>query len=621
MRSSTVRKRVLLGVGVATVAAVVATSASGSSGRALVPSTLKPFTSLTLNGSKGAIRAVVYDGNHALAQRDVSATTAMTGFTVPAAPFTAKTTYVVADGQCGSSTPNGCRGVQTGDDAGDTLSFAGGAGTLTVGPDAIKGSDGCPWGQDTCLWDTLSFDVSHYVSPGATSVSVTLNRKSTSVDCFNHEAQVFAVGPSSAWTDAGYVAAGVGLRNQGTGSITVSGIPAGAVVQKAFLYWNVLNEADPLGAIAVNGTRFGGIMIGRDETPCWPTRWSWAYRADVTSSVTRDGAYTISGYPTGTTSGAAPWPNAPVMPLMEGASLIVFYAPKAPPNTVPGSPSGTVLVNGKPYAGGPIPLGAKVDVTKGAVTLSPPEGTLTASGGGGIPAQFILLRAKAAGQPIVELRLTGGDFKACGKRAAQSRSAGKTVRRLWAKGDGTFRTRGRYASAAIRGTDWLTADRCDSTFVRTRQGLVAVLDLVLKKTVLVKAGQSYSAAKKKAVAKKPPKPPAAARTIVGDFAGPMVFRTAGGSIWQTQYARVSVKSATASVRWTYGSVPWNAPAVCTHNLVRISGGADLAFRVSSTTGSCIPNAKSYRIALKGGRAAVHLAYSSGITASGALPRK
>ncbi|MGH3118677.1 MAG: hypothetical protein ACRDQ2_16500 [Gaiellales bacterium] len=608
-------RSVQLGVAIAVVAAVVATSASGGSGRALVPSSLKPFASLTLSGSKGAIRAVVYDGNHALVFRDQVVTTAMTGFTVPAAPFTAKTTFVVADGQCSSSAPNGCRGVLTPVGLGDTLSFAGGASMRSLGPDAIKGSDGCPWGQDTCLWDTLSFDVSHYLAPGAKTVSVTLNRgvDGTGNDCFNHEAQVFAVGPSSAWTDAGYVAAGIGLRNQGSGNVTVSGIPAGAVVQKALLYWNVLNESEPPRAISVNQTPFAGTMIGRDEGPCWGTPWSWAYRADVTSRVKSSGAYTISGYPTGTTSGGEPFTNPRLYPMMEGASLIVFYAPKAPPNTVSGSPTGTVRVNGKPYTGGPIPYGAKVDVTKGKVTLKADVGTLTASGGGGISAQFILLRAKAAGKPIVELRLTGGDFKACATRAAQSRvKTAKTVRRLWAKGSGRFRTRGRYASAAIRGTDWLTADRCGSTFVKTRQGVVSVLDLLLKKTVLVKAGQGY-------VAKK--KPSAAARTLAGDFAGPMDFRTAGGSIWQTQYARVSVKNATASVRWTYGSVPWNAPAVCTHNLVRISGGPDLAFRVNSTTGSCIPNAKSYRIALKGGRAAVHLVYGTGPTASGSLPRR
>ena len=47
----------------------------------------------------------------------------------------------------------------------------------------------------------------------------------------------------------------------------------------------------------------------------------------------------------------------------------------------------------------------------------------------------------------------------------------------------------------VRGTNWLTADRCDGTYVKTRQGVVAVVDLVLKKTVLVKAGKSYLAKK------------------------------------------------------------------------------------------------------------------------------
>ena len=166
-----------------------------------------------------------------------------------------------------------------------------------------------------------------------------------------------------------------------------------------------------------------------------------------------------------------------------------------PPTQVTGVPSGTVLVNGKAYAGGPISLGSRVDVTRGRVTLTTNVGTLTAAGGGGITAQFVLRRARAAGKPVIELRLTGGDFKACAKRTAQSRNAGKTVRRVWAKGSGKFRTRGRYASGTVRGTDWLTADRCDGTFVKTRQGVVAVLDLVLKKTVLVKAGRSYLAKK------------------------------------------------------------------------------------------------------------------------------
>ena len=245
-------------------------------------------------------------------------------------------------------------------------------------------------------------------------------------------------------------------------------------------------------------------MIGRDEDPCWAGD---VMELGVSSRrhLVRDRQRRVhdlrlsDGHDE--RRGAVAHPPSLSPPLMEGASLIVFYAAKAPPNTVSGSPSGTVLVNSKPYTGGPIPYGAKVDVTKGAVTLSPAEGTLTASGGGGITAQFILVRAKDAGKPIVELQLTGGDFNACAKRAAQARGkTAKTVRRLWAKGNGKFRTRGAYASAAIRGTDWLTADRCDGTLVQVREGVVSAFDLVLKKTVLVNAGQSYVAKKKPSTA-------------------------------------------------------------------------------------------------------------------------
>src|SRR3954468_23457995 len=46
-----------------------------------------------------------------------------------------------------------------------------------------------------------------------------------------------------------YVVAGVGLRGQGvngvaTGSIQVSGVPAGADIAAAFLYWQVVTKDD-----------------------------------------------------------------------------------------------------------------------------------------------------------------------------------------------------------------------------------------------------------------------------------------------------------------------------------------------------------------------------------------
>ena len=73
--------------------------------------------------------------------------------------------------------------------------------------------------------------------------------------------------------------------------------------------------------------------------------------------------------------------------------------------------------------------------------------------------------------------------------------AAKVVRRLWAKGKGKYRTRGRYAAATIRGTEWLTADRCDGTLVRVTQGRVEVANLPLRRNVIVRAGRSYLARK------------------------------------------------------------------------------------------------------------------------------
>jgi hypothetical protein len=102
-------------------------------------------------------------------------------------------------------------------------------------------------------------------------------------------------------------------------------------------------------------------------------------------------------------------------------------------------------------------------------------------------------------KPIVVLRLVGGKFKdKCGTAARMtaglSAQAKKTpVRRLWGKGKGRFRTRGRYASGIVRGTNWLTTDFCDGTEIRVVAGIVRVYDLVAKKWVVLKAGESYFA--------------------------------------------------------------------------------------------------------------------------------
>jgi hypothetical protein len=156
-----------------------------------------------------------------------------------------------------------------------------------------------------------------------------------------------------------------------------------------------------------------------------------------------------------------------------------------------------VLLNGRPFKGGPIPYGSKLDVTHGTLTLTTDTGTVTVFGKG-VFAAFLLLRGTDNGKPIVELRLTAGNFNVCKRKlaaASATKPPPKVIRQLWAKAKGHFRTRGRYASATVRGTVWLTADRCDGTLTHVNQGTVQVSDFTLKKKLLVHAGTSHLAKK------------------------------------------------------------------------------------------------------------------------------
>ncbi len=166
------------------------------------------------------------------------------------------------------------------------------------------------------------------------------------------------------------------------------------------------------------------------------------------------------------------------------------------PSPPTGTASGTVLVGGKPYTSGqPIPYGSKVGVTNGRLTLETEVGTLSVYGGG-VSAVFRLLRLSEKDKPLVELRLVNGDFSVCKRKpaaAVRNKPPQRTIRRLWAKGKGQFRTRGQYSSATVRGTYWLTADRCDGTLTSVKQGKIEVFDFVKKVRVTVPAGKSYLA--------------------------------------------------------------------------------------------------------------------------------
>jgi hypothetical protein len=156
--------------------------------------------------------------------------------------------------------------------------------------------------------------------------------------------------------------------------------------------------------------------------------------------------------------------------------------------------TGTVLVDGRPVTSGTIPYGATVDVTNGRLTIRADTGTLTVFGQR-VSSVFRLLRGTDRAKPIVELRLVKGDFSVCPKRRKSSaeRASATVVRQIWGQGKGRFRTRGRYASATVRGTKWLTQDRCDGTLVKVNQGVIQVNDQPKRRQVTVRAPRSYLA--------------------------------------------------------------------------------------------------------------------------------
>jgi fibronectin-binding autotransporter adhesin len=147
-----------------------------------------------------------------------------------------------------------------------------------------------------------------------------------------------------------------------------------------------------------------------------------------------------------------------------------------------------------------IPTGSVVDARRGTVKLFS-EGKRGEQQAASFFEGIFQIKQKP-GQALTEVKLVGANFKKACPKPKSREAAGaarakkkkkKSVQHLWGEGSGRFRTTGRFASATIRGTKWLTDDRCDGTLVRVRKGAVTVKDLTLKKTLAVKAPRKYLA--------------------------------------------------------------------------------------------------------------------------------
>ncbi|MGH2945650.1 MAG: hypothetical protein ACRDPC_05210 [Solirubrobacteraceae bacterium] len=147
-----------------------------------------------------------------------------------------------------------------------------------------------------------------------------------------------------------------------------------------------------------------------------------------------------------------------------------------------------------------VPVGTIFDARYGEVALSTAldrdGNTQTALFRGG---KFDV-RQRRRGRGRTHLHLRGGDFSSCARAgtgeasiAAKRRKRGK-VRSLWGKDkNGRYSTHGRESAATVRGTEWLTQDRCEGTRTKVRAGAVKVYDRAKRRSVLVRAGRSYLA--------------------------------------------------------------------------------------------------------------------------------
>ena len=145
-----------------------------------------------------------------------------------------------------------------------------------------------------------------------------------------------------------YAANGTGTRNAGFGAIRFRGVPIGAVIIRAFLYWGVIT-APPAAATATavfNGTTVTGSLLGVAVQPCWNNAGVFAgYRANVAGLLTAgiNADYLVTGLASSVTNGTNPWaPFVNTLPLQEGASLVVVYSHSSLPA------SATVLIANGP---------------------------------------------------------------------------------------------------------------------------------------------------------------------------------------------------------------------------------------------------------------------------------
>jgi hypothetical protein len=141
--------------------------------------------------------------------------------------------------------------------------------------------------------------------------------------------------PANVFLSAQAASGGVGMRNRRVGSIEVSGAPT--PTRAAFLYWALItNDPAPVAARTVKIQRrfptpvatasVTGVVVGTGASPCWSGNTITVIKAAVPTALANgSGTYelTFPAAASGLANGRDPWFGGQVLPLLEGASLVL----------------------------------------------------------------------------------------------------------------------------------------------------------------------------------------------------------------------------------------------------------------------------------------------------------
>jgi hypothetical protein len=145
------------------------------------------------------------------------------------------------------------------------------------------------------------------------------------------------VPPSKVFKNASYSTGGVALRNRGAGGISISGVIA--PVQAAYVYWAVIQPNKAASVITLKRLFPGvagpvnlpGVVVGGGPVPCpWPGGQIIVFRAQIPGGIAiGNGLYEVSllAGAAGTVNGSDPWTPPILLPLWEGASIVMVGQP------------------------------------------------------------------------------------------------------------------------------------------------------------------------------------------------------------------------------------------------------------------------------------------------------